>query len=99
LPQKFLRLLHYEPRTRAEVTSINDSFRSQLQLSPVVGDFNNFGRFDGVLPFRYRGPSASISVVVTAAPHTRFPFADSISDTEAESEQSKQDGKGSWHPR
>jgi hypothetical protein len=42
--------------------------------------------------------SASITVVVTAAAHTIFPLADGISDAEAESEESKQDNKGGWHP-
>jgi hypothetical protein len=41
LPQKLLRLLHHEPRTRTEVLRINDGFRGRLQPSPVVGDFNN----------------------------------------------------------
>ena len=35
-----------------------------------------------LLPYRYKGPSASITVVVAAAAHTRFPIADCMSDTE-----------------
>jgi len=35
-----------------------------------------------LLPYRYKGPSASITVVVAAAAHTRFPIADCKSDTE-----------------